>query len=137
MTTPHSKVVTFNQQILGVQPRKLGLMRPDEFSLSLTQLREEIKEMEDAYDEGGLVGVVDGLIDLHFYLLGVIYKHGIPEILYEKLFDQVYQANMTKVRGVNAKREGFGDAADAVKPEGWIAPEDRISRLLENFLDGN
>lgn len=132
----HSKVVSFNREILSIQERPVGLMSPNEFNLSMRQLREEISEMEDEYDRGNLVGVVDGMIDLHFFLLGVIYKHGLKEELYEKLFHEVYSANMEKKAGVKKGREGFGNAADAVKPEGWIPPEERLARILENHMDG-
>lgn len=132
----HSQVVQFNLQVLGIQDRKLGLMSPNEFSLSLKQLREEVKEMEEAYDRGDLVGVVDGMVDLNFFLLGVVYKHGISEKLYEKLFSAVSQANMEKKKGVKSGREGFGDAADAIKPEDWVPPEERIATLLDEEFKG-
>lgn len=126
----HKLVVQFNQEVLGVEPRKLGLMPPLEFSLSLKQLREEVTEMEEAYDKGDLVGVVDGLIDLNYFLLGVVYKHGISEETFNELFSVVHEANLEKKLGVKKGREGFGGSADAVKPEGWVPPEDRINEIL-------
>lgn len=126
----HSLVVEFNQKILGIEPRKLGLMTPLEFSLSLKQLREEILEMEEAYDKGDLIGVVDGLIDLKYFLLGVVYKHGISEQVFNEMFQAVHEANMEKKLGVKKGREGFGNSADAVKPEDWVPPEARIQEIL-------
>ena len=131
----HKRVVIFNKEVLGIKERPLGLMEPEEMALSLVQFREEVKEIEDAYNEGNLVGVVDGIIDLHFFLLGVVFKHGIPEQLYKSLFHSVADANMEKKRGVKAGREGFGNAADAIKPEGWRPPEDRIRFLIEEYLE--
>lgn len=131
----HKRVVEFNQKVLNIKPRELGLMDHDEFQLSLAQFREETGEIAQAYDIGDLVGVIDGVIDLHFFLLGVVYKHGIPEELYKDLFMAVADANMEKKLGVKSGREGFGNSADAIKPEGWVAPEVRIRNLIEKYLE--
>ena len=127
----HKMVENFNRKILGIQRRQLGLMNPEEFKLSLTQLREEIQEIEDAYNEGDLVGVIDGLIDLDYFQKGVVYKHGVGRSLYRKLFSAVHHCNMTKKKGVKETRQGFGDSADAIKPQGWVPPEEAIRLILE------
>lgn len=127
---PHQQVEAFNQEILGIAKRDLGWMEENEFQLSLKQLREEIDEIEEAYQNQDLVGVIDGLIDLDYFHKGVIYKHGIQEPLYNDLFLAVHQANMEKKKGVKATRQGFGNAADAVKPEGWLPPEKRLQKIL-------
>lgn len=127
----HKKVEIFNKQVLGIEPRDLGMMPKDEFKLSMAQLREEIEEIEEAYDEGNLVGVVDGLIDLDYFHKGIIYKHGINYAIYHMLFGQVHESNMTKKKGVKETRRGFGDAADAIKPQGWVAPETKIYETLK------
>ncbi len=126
----HKMVVHFNQRVLGITPRPIGMMQQNEFELSLTQLREEVDEMELAYKEGDFVKLLDGMIDLNFFLLGVVYKHGVDEETFNKAFQAVYEANMEKKLGVKQGREGFGGAADAVKPEGWVPPEDRIQAIL-------
>lgn len=126
----HKLVVIFNRDILGIPERKLGLMGEDEFKLSLHQLREELDEIEEAYNEGDLVKVVDGLIDLDYFHKGVIYKHGISEPVYEQMFEVVHNANMAKKKGVKESRQGYGDSADAVKPEGWIPPEETLGEII-------
>lgn len=130
----HKMVENFNRKILGIPRRQLSLMNDDEFHLSLTQLREEIQEIEDAYSEGDLVKVVDGLIDLDYFQKGVVYKHGIGRSLYRRLFSAVHHCNMTKRKGIKDTRQGFGDSADAIKPEGWIPPEEAIRLILEEEL---
>jgi len=126
----HKQVEQFNQEILKIEPREVGLMGEQEFRLSMQQLREEISEIEDAYAEGDLVGVLDGLIDLDYFQKGVVYKHGISAEVYKLLFGQVHHCNMTKKKGVKETRQGFGDSADAIKPTGWIAPETKIRDTL-------
>lgn len=126
------KVQEFNFQVLGVPQRELCMMPQEEMQLSLVQLREEIQEMEDKYKEGDFVGVIDGMIDLQYFLFGVVYKHGIPEYLWEKMFKAVHEANMEKKLGVKKERGDFG-AADAIKPEGWVPPEQRLQELLDDY----
>jgi predicted HAD superfamily Cof-like phosphohydrolase len=124
----HEMVVDFNQKVLLIEKRKLGLMDPAEFSLSLKYLRGEIQEMEEAYDLGDIVGVLDGLIDLNFFLLGVVYKMGISEESFNQAFKVVYEANMQKKLGLG--RKGSEDILDAVKPEDWVPPESRLQEIL-------
>lgn len=127
----HEQVEQFNQQILGIAPRKVGLQSANEFDLSMHQLQEEITEIIEAYINQDLVGVIDGLIDLDYFLKGIIYKHGLNAALYEQMFTAVHNANMEKKRGVKEGREGYGNAADAIKPEGWMPPEARIRQILD------
>lgn len=120
----------FNETILGIPRRRVGMMSAEEFKLSLHQLREEIDEIEEAFEKGDLVGVVDGLIDLDYFHKGVVYKHGINKSLYYNMFRVVHEANMAKKKGTKETRQGYGDAADAVKPEGWIPPEETLAEML-------
>lgn len=124
-------VVNFNQSVLGIEPRPIGLQPSEEFYLTITQLEEEISEIVYAYNSDDLIGVIDGTIDLHYFLLGKIYKLGLSPDLYEHLFEAVHRANMEKKLGVKEGREGF-DAADAIKPKGWVPPEDRIKSILRS-----
>jgi len=124
-------VIDFNQRVLKVEPKPtIALQDPDAFRLSLAQMREELDEMENAYEQGDLIGVIDGLIDLDYFHKGVVYKHGIGVALYNELFVAVHEANMEKKLGVNHNRPGFNGAADAVKPEGWLPPEDRLRAII-------
>lgn len=124
-------VVNFNRTILGIPPRKPGPQVENEFRLSMKQLREEIDEMEAAFDKGDFIGVLDGMIDLEYFLHGIFYKNGIDEKTHAALHDAVHQANLLKKIGVKEGREGFGDAADAVKPDSWVDPELKFARILE------
>lgn len=129
--TNHDKAVIFNELILNIGGRELSLQDPKEFLLSLHQLREEIDEIQLAYGEGDLAGVVDGLVDLDFFQKGMLHKMGITEEKYDKCFDAVYDANMKKKLGTKEGRHGYGQNMDAVKPEGWAPPEELIKKILE------
>ena len=125
------KTIAFNQEILGLERRPPMLQEPDEFRLSVHQLREEIDEFEQAYKKGDFIGVLDALIDLEYFLYGVFWKNGISEEVHAELFDAVHDANMMKRRGVKAGREGY-DAADASKPAEWTDPTLKFARILDN-----
>lgn len=122
-------VTTFNKNVLNIEPRNLGLQNQDEFGLSMVQLHEECQEIEEAYQKGDLVGVIDGCIDLEYFLLGILYKMGLDTIDYETIFHIIHSANMQKRIGENNKRTGF-NAADAVKDSDWVAPEVYIEQYL-------
>ena len=131
MSQQFEQVVDFNQNILGIAVRELGVQDTDEFALSLAQMHEELGEMKDAYNQGDFVALIDAMIDLQYFLLGVMYKNGLNVKLYEQIFTAVHDCNVTKKMGVKANRTGFNGAADAVKPEGWVAPETMIQQILE------
>lgn len=132
--TNRQRVIQFNQEILGIGERPVGLLDAAEMMLSLKQLREEIQEMEDAFNKGDLVGVVDGLVDLDFFTRGVVYKHGLCPEAYSRCFKAVFEANMQKALGKKKGRDEFGDVADAIKPEGWQPPEELIRTILEEYV---
>lgn len=123
-------VINFNRNVLGINNRKPGLQIADEFKLSMHQLKEEIGEIELAYEHGDFIGLLDGLIDLEYFLLGVFFKNGINEPVHSELFEAVHHANLLKKSGVKAGREGF-DAVDAVKPDSWTNPEVKFARILD------
>jgi len=64
-----------------------------------------------------------------YFAQGILYKMGISDDEYQKIFEIVHAANMSKKPGVKEGREGF-DAVDAVKPEDFVSPEDAIMRIL-------
>ena len=125
--------IMFNNQILGIKPRKPGLQDKKEFELSVIQLKEEIGEFEDAYEDQDLVGCVDAMLDLKVFADGVLYKMGLLSDDIFECADAISRSNMSKRRGVNSTRVVSTDndaPADANKPEGWVGPEAEISKVL-------
>jgi len=125
------QVVEFNKNVLGISPRDLGMQSEEEFRLSVHQLTEEVLEIQEAYEDKDFIALIDGLHDLEYFLLGVMYKIGLTEDKHEQIFSAIHEANTKKVRGTKLSRQGYGDSADAVKPDGWVAPETAIARILE------
>jgi len=125
-----SQVVDFNQNVLKIEPRFLSMLPTHEFQLSMACLQEEIDEFEEAYRNGDLIACIDSIIDLRYFAIGVLYKMGLKSETINKCDTAVHEANMEKKLGVVVKRAVDG-AADAVKPEGWVAPEKRIEAILD------
>lgn len=63
-------------------------------------------------------GIVDGLVDLSVFAIGILYNAGVDV---RKAFTKVMAANLQKERGTKPTRPNSG-GVDLVKPEGWQAP---------------
>lgn len=124
-------VVEFNQRVLKIDQRPIGMLLQHEYEISAKCLNEELEEFSDAYATGDLVGMIDAITDLKYFADGILYKMGLTARTIDEVGRAVHEANMEKKLGVNARR-GDGSAADAVKPEGWVAPEERIAKILDN-----
>lgn len=121
-------VVEFNQQVLGIEQRSPKCLEYKEFSITHKCLLEEVEELVAAHFVSDLVGCVDALVDNMYFTIGALYKLGLtPEQIHECCM-AVHQANITKKKGVNAKRDT--GAADAVKGEGWVPPEERLRKII-------
>lgn len=126
MPTHFAKIQHFNRNVLKIEPRPLGLQADHEITLSHHQLCEEADEYNEALT---VVDAVDALIDSLYYTYGILYKLGLTEDQVDQCVDAVHSCNMQKVLGKVAKRD-YGDNADAVKPEDWVAPEEKIKAIL-------
>lgn len=129
MSTIVENVVEFNQRVLKIDQRVVGFIDEAEFHISVECEKEEIDEFYYAYKSGNLIGCIDAQIDLIYFAFGVLYKFGLTTEQIGKCFIAVHEANMEKKLGSNAKR-GDGRVADAVKPENWISPEERIAKII-------
>ena len=129
MSQQFNEVVEFNQDVLKIGARGHKLQDPEEFQLSFVQLQEESSEFLEACNSGDYIGAVDACIDSIVFAMGILYKLGLTDEEFETCFTVVMAANMNKRKGVKAGREGF-NAEDAVKPEGWIAPEEILREIL-------
>lgn len=136
MSNQFNQVRDFNKYILGIPHRNMGLLNEDELGISIKALNEETIELMEAHQNEDYVGCIDAMIDLVYFAYGVLYKLGIHDpSLFREIFDAVHISNMTKVKGVKSTRQGFDDAADAIKPENWKSPEDRIISILQRYRE--
>ena len=69
MSIQFNQVAEFNGELLGIKSRQLGEQPEQEVSLSITQLKEEIDEFEQAYKDKDFIAQIDAIIDLQYYLI--------------------------------------------------------------------
>lgn len=121
-------VIEFNRDLLGIEQRTPAMMSVEEHTHLTMALQEELKEFNDAVVEGNVVGAVDAIVDLMYFAIGGLWKLGLSHTQMVHCMQAVHAANMLKRKGKVAKR--YTGAADAVKPEDWVAPEEAIQEIL-------
>lgn len=109
---------------------KFGLKRPnfpmlpfyhkDLASFRTKFLREELSEFELALAEGDLENAFDALLDLVYVAMGTADLMGLP---WQKGWDEVQRANMSKKRAESANDSTRGTQLDVIKPENFKAPD--------------
>jgi len=124
-----NRVVKFNSEILGIAPREKGLQSKDELHLSIRQLSEEVNEFVVANISTDYIGAIDALLDLKIFTDGILYKLGLTNEEVDACHKAIMDCNMAKKIGVKKGREGF-NSADAIKPDDWKGPEDRIAEII-------
>lgn len=87
-------------------------------SFRMRFLVEELAEGIVAIQTGDPMGFVDAMIDLIVVAAGTL---SIGKVDSQLAWNEVRQANMSKIRKTNPNRSGSG-GADLVKPDGWQAP---------------
>jgi predicted HAD superfamily Cof-like phosphohydrolase len=127
MTKAFDQIVEFNRDIIGIAPRPLGMMDQNEADFTVTALHEEVREFETAQATGNIIGCIDALLDGIYFAVGGLYKMGLTPEQMSKCMTAVHEANMTKKKGVTNR----GHENDAIKPTGWVSPEERIGNILD------
>ncbi len=122
-------VVDFNQQVLQIQQRVHHPLEGGELSATKKAFQEELREFDDAIEQGDFLGQIDAIIDLTYFAFGALYKMGLTADQINAVCMAVHDANMEKKLGVVEKRGN--PLGDAVKPAGWVGPEERIAAILE------
>ncbi len=113
-------VERFNRQIIGLSiPDEPGLLGLERHVFRVKHMREELTEINTAYDRKDLAGVADGIVDLVYVALGELIEMGVCP---GTVWDEVHEANMRKERGEVSKRPG-SLGHDAVKPADWLGPQ--------------
>ena len=125
-------VYDFNEQIIGMSDDlPLAPLSEELKEWFLKALHEEITEYREGWEQGDIIEQVDAIIDLIYFAVGRLQQMGLTRDQAMKCFMAVHTANMTKKRGTQAKRGNL--EADAVKPDGWISPEEGIYNILQGY----
>lgn len=124
-----ANIFAFNRDLLGVKDREKALLSQKELDYAIKAAVEETMEFEDAHETQDFISAVDAVCDLLYFGIGFLARMGLSEEEVRQCMQVVHEANMQKKLGVQEKRGGEG-VADAVKPAGWVGPEERIAEVL-------
>ncbi len=105
---------------------KPTLPAKDVIKLRIDMLKEEVKELELAFKEGNLVGVLDAFVDIDYVSKGGINECGLQDV-YDEAFVLVHENNLTKIGEdgkVNKNKDG-----KVTKPEGFVPV--RLDHLIK------
>lgn len=125
-----AEIYQFNNECLNLPERPLNPLtfKQGEFEFTKGAFLEEIEEMQQGYDQQDIVKMVDSVLDLCYFAVGALRRMGVSEDQARACFLAIHNANMTKKKGANATRGNFAD--DAVKPEGFVPPDQAIAHIL-------
>lgn len=124
-------VFDFNEQVIGIGDLDINPLNQATMDWTEKAYLEELDEFKEAFSKQDVVGMVDANLDLIYFALGTLKKMGLSRGHVRECMAAIHQANMSKKKGVQAKRGDHAD--DAVKPEGFVPPEEVIGEIL--FLE--
>ncbi len=96
-------------------------------------LEEEIQEYLDANKKGDIVGVIDALCDIQYFLFGMVVIHGAMSI-FTKCFNVVHWSNMSKI-GEN-KEVLFREDGKILKGPNYWKPTNILTKIVDKFQQG-
>jgi predicted HAD superfamily Cof-like phosphohydrolase len=119
-----NRIQIFNHVVIGIGNRAKAALPEAEAKWLSGALKEEADELLDAKT---LVDQVDACGDAVVFAIGGMIRMGLTPRQILRCINAIMDANFEKKAGVKPGREG---APDAVKPEGWVGPEQRIKEIL-------
>lgn len=125
------RVEEFNKEVIQIGNRPMALPNEPEHEWLVGVIDEERQELQDAYTDRDYIGYIDALVDNIYFCLGGLVRIGLDKELVEKIFEAIHQCNMEKVKGKKARAIEFD--LDAIKPENWASPEEKIIEILETY----
>lgn len=120
-------VKEFNNEIVKMEGVRVAhCLAPERVAWFKNVVSEELDEFEEAWKNKDCVGMLDALIDATYFILGRVQECGFTETQWNRAFEAVHKANMTK----HAGNKGRGSDVDAVKDDKWVGPEGLIKAML-------
>lgn len=95
------------------------LISESEFMSQFKLIEEEVEELNQAFRDRDMVGVVDSLVDIDVVLKGMVCKFGVQHEC-TRGFDEVMENNFTKIYDSEGKNIAkFNSEGKIMKPEGY------------------
>ncbi|WP_199139817.1 nucleoside triphosphate pyrophosphohydrolase family protein [Pedobacter sp. ASV12] len=90
-----SQVAEFHKTFKHPILEQAAIPAKERCQLRIDLIAEELKELQDAVNEGNMVEVADALCDLQYVLAGAVLEFGLGS-QFKALFDEVHRSNMSK-----------------------------------------
>jgi len=107
------------------------IIEQDLAEIRVSFLAEEIEEYLTANRSSNMVDVIDALVDLVYFIDGMIVIHGLQGI-FDEAFDIVHQSNMSKL-GDNGKPI-LREDGKILKGNNYWEPTGRLRKLLDGEI---
>jgi len=91
----------------------------NQLSMYHTLIKEETKELQEAFDQKDKVEILDALIDIIVVTVGAINSMGANG---QEAWNEVMRTNFAKIDSQTGKVRKRQDGK-VLKPEGWLPPE--------------
>ncbi len=121
-------IFDFNERVVKVEEAPLNTLSDKQHEWTLKAYREEITEFVQARDKQDIIGMVDASLDLVYFAVGTLKKMGLSREQAFAIMMVIHRKNMKKERGKTGTRGDHEE--DAVKPEGFVGPEEEIGHIL-------
>lgn len=91
-------------------------------------IHEELQEYLDANLKGNIVGVLDAILDILYFVIGMVVIHGLQDVAGQG-FDIVHKCNMSKLWPGNIVKTR--EDGKVLKPNTFKKPEPELEKLFE------
>lgn len=132
MQSNFDTVVSFHRKFGLEAKSKPQLLDTETYNFRLACLNEELNEFKQANYDENLPEAVDALVDLVVFAIGTADCMGVSEELWQEVWQAVYEANMSKVKAVDASQSNRKSSLDIVKPAGWTKPD--VEGIVAKYL---
>ena len=126
LSTEYADVQAFQAQF-NFLPQSKGPLEKFAARRRADQMREELREFEDACADNDPAKAVDALLDLVYFAYGSAVAMGVSHRAMAQCWEAVHSSNM-------AKEFSIMRAADLkqgiIKPPGWVSPSMAIKHAL-------
>jgi predicted HAD superfamily Cof-like phosphohydrolase len=129
MSKDNADVKAFQAKFGIDMPEVPTFLSEEAFKFRSNFLQEELDEFKRDHAKGDMEGVADALVDLVYVAHGTALMMGIP---WDKIWDEVQRANMSKIRATSPEQSKRGTALDIIKPEGWKGPDHKAALNLNH-----
>lgn len=125
-------IVVKNWMIKFLVPmlKEFGLISKDRYELRHRLMEEENNEYLEACKNGDLVEVADAIGDQMFILMGTAVEHGMPQILFDRIFNEIKDSNYSKLD--DNKEPIFREDGKIMKSKNYFKP--RLKGIINEYM---